>query len=80
MNKQKCGISLENVHWWGPSLVVQGLGLSTSTAGSTSPSLVGELRSHMQPSQCTPPAMRPTGPLEVQLCFKNEFMTLLMSS
>ena len=98
MNKQKHGISLQNVQWWGPSPVVPWLGLCfrcggmspspvvpwlglcASAAGGTSPFLVGELRSRLQSSQCTPPAMRLTEPAEVQLCFKNEFMTLLASS
>ena len=33
MNKQKRGISLQNVPWWGPSLVVPWLGLCAATAG-----------------------------------------------
>ena len=80
MNKQKRGISLQNVPWWGPSLVVPWLGLCASAAGGHKSIPGRELRSRMQPSQCTPPAMRPAEPVEVQLCFKNEFMTLLMSS
>lgn len=53
MNKQKRGISLQNVQWWGPSPVVQWLGLCFRCGGHESiPSRGSKI----------PPAAKPVHP------------------